>query len=336
MTGRAAAIQGGLAALGLALAWSTWQRDTSPTTADVVLVDVTRGELERVRFDDNGKWTEFERRKEEGGPAVWLRVGPRTVEPKSPERQIRGNEAATKFWERLAPLRGTRSLGVVDAAKQKELALDTSRKRIVLTARGETRSFVIAMPSGGGDVYARDERDGRVYMLARSLVSDMENAAMRFTERGLHGFKPVDIARATVSAAGKRREFVQPGPQGAMTLRLASARTPDKTDEQVTNWHDHLWRLFPSEVLGKGETPADGEPKVALKIEYAERSGPLGFIELARAVAPTPAVEPAPNSATAPAGPIFYARTEYTAGWVKLPASTADLLSEGERIATTD
>ena len=35
------------------------------------------------------------------------------------------------------------------------------------------------------------------------------------------------------------------------------------------NWHDKVWRMMVTEVLGKGELPSGGTPEVACKVEYA-------------------------------------------------------------------
>ena len=48
------------------------------------------------------------------------------------------------------------------------------------------------------------------------------------------------------------------------------------------NWHDKIFsRLVIVDLLGKGETPKAGEPRVRLRIDYTHNSAPKGWIELA-------------------------------------------------------
>src|SRR5262249_41753510 len=108
----------------------------------------------------------------------------------------------------------------------------------------------------------------------------------------------------------------------------------DKPDERAKNWHDRVWRLVPTEVLGKGEKPAAGNPEVMVQIEYTMRGHKVGSIEIAKLNPPPPA----PPAAGAPTPPPpqaeYFARTEYTIGWVKLSATTGDLLSEAEKVVS--
>jgi hypothetical protein len=75
-----------------------------------------------------------------------------------------------------------------------------------------------------------------------------------------------------------------------------------------------VWRLAPLEVLGRGETPREGTPALSVRVEYSRDRRPLGFLELGRA------------------GPEWYARTEHTAGWVRLPPQSATVREQAERL----
>jgi hypothetical protein len=108
-------------------------------------------------------------------------------------------------------------------------------------------------------------------------------------------------------------------------VRLAPPGS-DKFDETAKNWHDRVWNLFPSEVLGKGEFPSAGAPKVAVRIDYFSRGQSLGWVELARDAPPN-------ESSAQPAASASYARSEHSLGWMKLPADAAALITEGEALA---
>jgi hypothetical protein len=53
---------------------------------------------------------------------------------------------------------------------------------------------------------------------------------------------------------------------------------------------------------------------VALRVDYSRDGRPLGFLEIARA------------------GTEWYARTEHTAGWVRLPPQAASIREQAERL----
>ena len=85
MRTRGAAIQGGLAAIGLLAAYATWQREPEKTSAEAIVADVSKGDLSKVRFDDGTKWVELTQRKEADGPAVWIKMSANAT-AKTPER----------------------------------------------------------------------------------------------------------------------------------------------------------------------------------------------------------------------------------------------------------
>jgi hypothetical protein len=339
MNGRAVAVQGGLAVAGLLSAYFTWQRQPELVAGEVFAFDIPPSDLEKVRYEDQEmkSWAELIRDKDENGLFVDLHLsgsdasgiampsGHPSVPIKVPERTVRGNEAASNLFKKLAPLRAARALGTLDAAKLKDLGLDTTKKHIEVTARSTRRRFAIApAPPGGTDPYIRDEQDGRVYIISRAIFSDLQSASVNLVERRLHSFPIEDVDRVVFSAGGKKKEF-----RGTRIDQLPGIRLSppggDKADETAKNWHDRVWNLFPSEVMGKGEAPSSGAPKAALRVDYYSRGTPLGWVELAR--------DGSTNESTAqPASSLSYARSEFSLGWMKLPADAAAIINEGETL----
>jgi Domain of unknown function (DUF4340) len=331
MRTRGAAVQGGLAALGLIAAYATWQRQPDRPAGEVVVMDLGKNDLQKVRFDDGTKWIELTETKEGGDRVVFMKIAA-NEKTKTPERELRGNDGALKLWDKFAPLRGSRALGVLAADKLKELGLDAPKKHVEVTVRGEKRMLEVGTsPFGVSDPYVKTS-DGQVYVLGGAVVSDLESASVRLVDRALHGFKPTEWDGLSVSAGGKQRQLVQTNPEQPAAAKLASKKTPTKPDEMAKNWHDKVWRLFASELLGKGEKPANGEPVTALRIDYSSGGKAKGFLEVGRV---TPPAANAVSSAAPPA-PEAYGRTEHTAGWVKLPPSAEDLLKEAEKIAAAE
>lgn len=354
MTGRSLLVQGALALAGLSVAYATWQREPERALGEVIVVDATKNELGHVHFEDDSTALELERRSEGGDTAVWLHLvdkappsapaearssgtaapPPPVVTKLRPPRDLRGDEPAVHTFEQFAPFRSPRAFGTLDVAKLKELGLDTPKRKLQITARGQTHDFAIGSPAAGtGENYLRDLKDGRVYLMPRSLLSDLQGAGYRLVDRKLHAFKLGDVNRVVVTANGKSRDLVLSNGQNATGYKLASAGTPDKPDEQARTWHDKLWRLYPMELLGKGEVPAAGAPKLGARVEYFDGRKSVGWVELAKLELP-PKTEPASKTASAKTPPSptteWYARSEHTAGWIRL---ASDPIADTEKIA---
>ncbi|MCU1277485.1 MAG: hypothetical protein JWM53_1031 [bacterium] len=331
MNARGAVVQSGLAALGLVVAYTTWQREPERAPGEVIVVDVNKGDVQKVRFDDGaGKTVELSRRKEgrDEEPRVWLSLGP-DLKQKKPAREVPGNEGADRLWDKFGPLRATRALGALKPDKLKELGLDAPKKKLEVTARGVKHTFAIgSSPFGVSDPYVKDEQDGRVYVFGGGLIGDLESAAVRFVDRQLHGFKPGDYDSITIAAGGKSRTLSVPPAENAFAAKLINAKT-GKPDDMAKNWHDKVWRIMVTDVLGKGELPANGAPDVACKVEYGWRGKPKGFVELAH-VAPAPLA----SGAAPPAGQVdAWARSEHSASWDKLPGNAEEVIKECSKVA---
>jgi hypothetical protein len=347
VTGKAAALQGGLAALGLITAHLTWQREPERAPGEVTVIDAGKNDLGKVHFEDDVNAVDFQRKSEGGETAVWVHLvekpkappapkDPKKAEamsetpptpPANPPRDVRGSDVAVKLMDQLAPLRSPRAFGILDAAKLKELGFEGSKRKLTITAKGDTREYTIAQPPGNGilEAFMRDQRDGRVYLMPHGVLGDLM-ASSRLVDKKLHGFEPIEFDRLVITVGGKSRELVQTHRENIQTAQLASPKTPDKPDQMAKNWHDLLWRSFAMDVLGAGEVPKEGAPTPVGKVEYFDGKKSLGYIEIAKP--PEHSVQqtdPSGNRTT------MYARTERTAGWVKLHVS-GTLIPDAEKI----
>ena len=345
MTGKGVALQGGLALVGLAAAYMTWQRQPELQAGEVFVLDITKNELEKVRFDDEDAktWVELQRESDDNGSFVALRLsGRETPEAKTtapapaagkatPERVVRGSDSAKTLYERFAPLRATRALGVLDAAKLKDLGLAAPKKHIAVVTRSGRRVFDVApAPLGGTDPYLRDQTDGRVFVVSRSILSDFQTASSSLVERHLHGFRLEDADRVSMAAGSAKKDYRVARSADGRGVEVASTATPDKPDPAARTWHDRAFGLWPSESLGKGEMPAEGEPQARLRLDYFARGRSLGWLTIAEA--PVASMESVSSATPAPKK-TFYARSESTLGWVKLSGDTDALVTEGVKLA---
>jgi hypothetical protein len=343
VTGRSAALQGGLAALGLLAAHLTWQREPERAPGEVTVIDASKADIARITFEDEDNALGLERRTGNGDPVMWLHLEekakqvlpanpkdpmPPPTPPSTPPRNVKGNEDAVKVFDKFTPFVSPRAFGVMEGAKLKELGLDAPKRHLAVWVRGDVRKYDIgiAMNAQNNESFLRDPRDGRVYLMPRGLLADLTNGK-RLVDPRLHLFDTKEFDRIVVVASGKRKEFLHQGRENFSTEGYAPARTPDKRDQMAKNWHDMLWRTFPMEVMGKDEVPKEGPPKIVLRVDYFEGKKPVGWIELGR-------TENTGSKATSedkgPAENLF-ARSEHSAGWAKLHASD-QLVLDAERL----
>jgi hypothetical protein len=358
MNARGLALQGGLAALGLVAAFLTWQREPEGQPGEVTVLDISKRALQRVRFEDPTRFAELFRNPQDedrlwvrvgekpkppapapasgqdggvpggtdGGTAVASTVGapdagtpptPPTPPPPPPPRELRANANAETLWGRLAPVKGSRALGELDAKKLEELGLVNSQRKLTFTVDGREQVLTLAGAAGGvwGTPYALRE-DGKVFLLVTTIIPDLENAMGRLVDRRLHTFEEGDYETITVSAGKNSRSFISTG-KPPTPVTIAPQGAPDKPDEFVRNWHDRVWRMMAMDVLGKGEEPPGGALQELVRVGYSKGGKELGFLVLAK----NPQGE-------------YFARTEYSAGWVRLHSGFDTLVNEGVKIAS--
>ena len=237
--------------------------------------------------------------------------------PPPPPRELRGNEVAEQLLDRVSPPMATRDLGPITPERKRELGLEASSRRLRLdtgrdlSAPGRTLEYVVSTPPGAAGAYLLAP-DGHLWLVQESLVQDLSAASSRLVDRRLHAFRADEPDALQLQLEGRTRAFVLRRAQG--TTKVAPAENPDAPSAEGTLWADRLFRLAPLEVLGRGETPREGTPTIAFRVEYSRNHRPLGFLEAGRA------------------GNEWYARSEHTAGWVRLPPGSATLREQAERL----
>jgi hypothetical protein len=241
-------------------------------------------------------------------------------QPGTPERELRGSKAAVDLLERFTPLLATRDLGVLPEPKPKELGLDTATKKLTVVTRAGSQVFSVSTGTTANAPYLRRQSDGRVFILGGMLIADLDGTLEgpspggRLVERQLHGFKLEPNDEVVIRAKERSRELVAIPSETPFNVKLAPKGQPATPDVFAKNWHDKLLRLPAQELLGKGEAPAGGVPRVELRLDYHRGTKPLGFLEAGHS------------------GRDVYVRTEHTAGWVKVPATADEVLQEAEKV----
>lgn len=368
MRGRPVLVQVAVAAGALVLAALVWTRPPQQgAPGEVPVTSLARGEVKAVHWDDGSHQVDV-RRASDSDRQVWVRIatspslqapdagvradggvasdagvtprpdaGPSPRDhradagvrartdggvpdvlramreaPPPPPRELRGNEVAEQLLDRVSPPMAIRDLGTATATRRVELGLEASSKHLRLETRsGGSIEFVVSTPPGAAGAYLLGS-DGRLWLVQDSLIQDLSAATSRLVDRRLHTFRSDEPDAMQLQLDGRTKAFVVRRAQG--TTRIAPAENPDAPSPEATAWADRLFRLSPLEVLGRGETPREGTPTIALRVDYTRDRRPLGFLEVARA------------------GSEWYARSEHTAGWVRLPPQAANIREQAERI----
>jgi len=123
-------------------------------------------------------------------------------------------------------------------------------------------------------------------------------------------FQSEEFDTLAVKAGGKEKSYVVPS-----AGKLAAKESPENADDFARNWHDRVLRMYAVDLLGKGEVPPGGEPNVELRVDYARGTRSVGWLEMGRS------------------GSDVYARSENTAGWVKVATGADSMLREAPRVA---
>ena len=345
MTGRALAVQGGIAALGLVTMYATWQREPEHAPGAVTVIDAGKSDVTRVHYEDDGIAADLTPGDTGDDTGIWMHLvmkpkppaktdgktdgktdAKAEVKPPPPPRDVMAGESAKHLYEQFTPLVSMRAFGVLDAAKLKEIGLDNPKRKLEVTAKGAVRRYEVGQPAqnAGGEAFLRDTADGRVYLMPRNMLSELQNAD-HLIDRRLHVFEPADYDRVKVTSGGKEKEFVVIGRESPKTAGLAPAKTPDKRDQTAKTWNDAVWRLWPSDILGKGEQPTGGKVGVLMRVDYSDGKKSVGWIEIGRVETGSGLSEDAAATGD------LYARTEHTASWVKVPTG-GTVLTDAQKL----
>src|SRR5206468_846822 len=107
--------------------------------------------------------------------------------PPPPDRDLRGGPKAQTTLDAFGPFYATRLLGMLDAAKLKELGIEGSARKLSVKAGGVTYDFVVAPSAMGLSApYVQSKVDGKVYVLGTDAISALEFAASQLVDKRLH------------------------------------------------------------------------------------------------------------------------------------------------------
>jgi hypothetical protein len=139
--------------------------------------------------------------------------------------------------------------------------------------------------------------------MPRTILSELQNANHWWCR--LHTFELGDFDRIAPPGASERVPARRPR---IPPTWVRAGEDPDKRDQTAKNWHDALWRVFPTELLS-------GAGNRRQVVSCSRRLHGRQQRRLDRDRAPRAAC-----GRRRGAGGRVYARTEHTAGWAKIPS----------------
>lgn len=281
-----------------ALAVHAWTRDKTSTqqataTADVVVWSGRSADVRRIQYetknrkltieahrDAAGRWFDgtVERETQSAPAASDAGVAPPSSKTVA---RIFSVKAVEKLADRFCPLKAIRNIGKIADGQLAEYGLNELQGTLTVTVGNHDHKLVFGGPTpGGADRYAKDPEHGEVLVISGDIARDLDGADASLNERDAHGFEDSEIQSLVVSAAGKTRKLLRQGPEGKRFW--ADPSSPEKPDDAAVTWMTKVDRLRPIDY--PLAPPKPELSTVVLRLEYAGRSGSLGYLELVKVV----------------------------------------------------
>jgi hypothetical protein len=322
--GRSIAAHAILAIGGLSLAYWVWaHEDVEVGENEVTILECSVDTITRVELTSREKDVTLELSRDERGLVSWFTVTRRPEQGEPSSERFVGAASVREWLQQIAPLRARRSLGELTAEQLGEVELDEPEGRLAVRCGDRTTTFQLGGRAyGTGDRYVRGEGGGPVYLVATDRLAPLESAEHRLMERALHTFEWRDVLSLRLRAFEQEKTLQQHNRLDEQRSEWVDAASPDRRDETYGNWLSRFPRLRVQRYLDPEARPgADLEGLSApsarvMRIDFTGERGGLGFVELERV-----------DGAEA----AYYARTETTRSWVRVPTSLAQQIEDDLR-----
>ena len=296
---------------------TVWTKDKKPKAnlGDVVVWQGRSADVERVVYVDKKRKVELVAKSDKAGRYFEGKLERLAAVPGAPDGDVKtiafvSVGSAEKLAEGLGQLRAFRALGRVPDTRLEEFGLHEEAGTLEVTVAGKVRKLTLGgSTSGGGDRYVKLADTGEAFAIEGDLVRDLENAEVRLVERDLHEWKENEVSSAKLVAGARSRDVVRGGAVEGKRF-WADAGSPEQQDETIGNTMAKLDKLRPTEFAA--EAPPGAE--VVLRVDYAQGSKPLGYLELSRV----------PGEGK----PSYYVTTERLRRWGKIPSQLGEQVEQ--------
>ncbi|MES2644323.1 MAG: DUF4340 domain-containing protein [Myxococcota bacterium] len=305
----------GLLVLSLGGAWMRYTGGEETQKEGVVLIDAKATELEKVVYTSPELTVTFELRTDDFGRYGWITVEDRKKKGKDDAipveakvTRFKTGVAADKVVEAFAPMVGLRKLENVDDTQLTSFGLKESDTTVTISAGGKTTTFELGGETyGTKDRYAKNQGDGKVYVIDDEPFKTLKFAATRLPERGLTASKVEQIEGLSLGVGATNASWTQKNKDDKAAAywertEAAGAAASGK-DETFGNWIDKALKLKSTAYVQDGEAPAELVPGFDLTVRAAGQKPET--IQLLQG------------------GEDWYAKSESTRGLVKLSRGPA-------------
>jgi hypothetical protein len=309
----------GLLVLSLGGAWMRYTGGEETQKEGVVLIDAKATELEKVVYTSPELTVTFELRTDDFGRYGWITVEDRKKKGKDTAdsagipveakvTRFKTGVAADKVVEAFAPMVGLRKLENVDDTQLASFGLVASDTTVTISAGGKTTTFELGGETyGTKDRYAKNQGDGKVYVIDDEPFKTLKFAATRLPERGLTASKVEQIDGLSLGVGATNASWTQKNKDDKAAAYWerteASGAAASGKDETFGNWIDKALKLKSTAYVQDGEAPAELVPGFDLTVRAAGQKPET--IQLLQG------------------GEDWYAKSESTRGLVKLSRGPA-------------
>ncbi len=260
-------VYAGLLVLSLGAAWSRYTGGEETEKEGVVLIDAKALDLEKIVYTAPDLTVTFEMRTDDFGRYGWVTVEDRKkkgkdaapdaapVEPKV--TRFKTGIAADKVIEAFTPMVGLRKLDNVDDTQLASFGLAEPDSTVAITAGGRTTTFELGGETyGTKDRYAKNQGDGKVYVIDDEPFKTLKFAATRLPERGLLAAKVEAIDGVSLGVGARTTAWSQKNKDDKAAAYWEREGKSGK-DESFANWVDKALKLKSTAYVQDGEAPAE-------------------------------------------------------------------------------
>lgn len=308
-------VHGGLAVLGLVLAYWTWNRPVESERApeEQILVECSPDEFQGFSYTTTDRRMKLEKRTEGESSYFWVTSWRAAAEgaPEKNEGFVADSVRLKEWLKTYAPLYAVRSLGAVSQDQLKEFKLNDNKTTLTYTCRGRTRTFNLGdVLPGESHTYSQESGRGPVLLLPGGFTKAVQGSQYRFMLRSLHTFDPADVEAVVIRDPEGRTGRILQRKRGANEeSEWVDANAADRRNELFGNYMERVNRLEIDTFLAPGEDPGvdfkspDIVQRPIVHLEFEGRGGEkLGFMDYVRVDKQTDTH--------------FYARSESTRNWI--------------------
>ncbi len=286
------------AALALALTGAYWswthEGELDPSKATVI-ANIDRDDLASIEFESPTARLRLEMREDELGPYVWGIFTPKGDAPKEPDEDGAPHEPRKPKAQRepqafkvglpgeglvaaMAPFVAKRILEGVEDRDAADLGFGDEGATLALERAGrEAKVYQVGTTAHGAkNRLVRDPEDGTIYVVAATLISQLETGALTLPDRSLHGFEIPNIDSVTVRGGEAEVTYVQNNPDDRAARSWSVQGSADKS-LAAAGWFDKALNLRVDRYIDDAQRPPGLEEAFSMVVAAGRKGTEIVF-----------------------------------------------------------